>query len=41
VLVQFLMVFKWFPRLRPAGDPAYRTPGSTLRGLDRLPLRLD
>ena len=27
-----------FPRLRPAGDPAYRTPGSTLRGLDRLPL---
>jgi cytochrome P450 len=30
-----------FPRLRPAGDPAYRTPGSTLRGLDRLPLRLD
>lgn len=30
-----------FPRLRPAGDLAYRTPGSTLRGLDRLPLRLD
>jgi cytochrome P450 len=30
-----------FPRLRPAGEPAYRTPGSTLRGLDRLPLRLD
>ncbi|HEX4093695.1 MAG TPA: cytochrome P450 [Trebonia sp.] len=29
-----------FPRLRPAGDPAYRTPGSTLRGLDRLPLAL-
>jgi cytochrome P450 len=29
-----------FPRLRPAGDPAYRTPGSTLRGLDRLPLTL-
>lgn len=29
-----------FPRMRPAGDPAYRTPGSTLRGLDRLPLTL-
>ena len=29
-----------FPRLRSAGDPAYRTPGSTLRGLDRLPLTL-
>jgi cytochrome P450 len=29
-----------FPCLRPDGDPAYRTPGSTLRGLDRLPLTL-
>jgi cytochrome P450 len=29
-----------FPRMRPAGDPVYRTPGSTLRGLDCLPLTL-
>jgi cytochrome P450 len=29
-----------FPDMRPAGDPVYREPGSTLRGLDRLPLRL-
>ena len=29
-----------FPCLHPAGQPSYRTPGSTLRGLDRLPLTL-
>jgi cytochrome P450 len=29
-----------FPRIQPTGDPKYRTPGSTLRGLDRLPLTL-
>jgi cytochrome P450 len=36
----FPRLLQRFPRLRPAGDPAYRTPGSTLRGLDRLPLTL-
>jgi cytochrome P450 len=29
-----------FPRMRMAGEPAYREPGSTLRGLDTLPLIL-
>jgi cytochrome P450 len=30
-----------FPAMRPAGEPVYREPGSTLRGLDRLPLLLN
>ena len=30
-----------FPRLRLAGPPVYRSPGSTLRGLESLPLYLE
>jgi cytochrome P450 len=39
--ILFPRLLRRFPRMRPAGDPVYRTPGSTLRGLDRLPLTLD
>jgi cytochrome P450 len=38
--IVFPRLLRRFPRLRPAGDPAYRAPGTTLRGLDRLPLTL-
>jgi cytochrome P450 len=38
--ILFPRLLRRFPRMRPAGDPVYRTPGSTLRGLDRLPLTL-
>jgi cytochrome P450 len=38
--VLFPRLLDRFPRIQPAGDPEYRTPGSTLRGLDRLPLTL-
>jgi len=30
-----------FPRMRLAGPPVYRAPGSTLRGLESLPLYLE
>jgi len=39
--ILFPRLLRRFPRMRPAGDPVYRTPGSTLRGLNRLPLTLD
>jgi cytochrome P450 len=38
--ILFPQLLRRFPRMRPAGDPLYRTPGSTLRGLDSLPLTL-
>jgi cytochrome P450 len=38
--ILFPRLLRRFPGMRPAGDPVYRTPGSTLRGLDRLPLTL-
>jgi cytochrome P450 len=38
--ILFPRLLRRFPRMRPADDPVYRTPGSTLRGLDRLPLTL-
>ena len=38
--ILFPLLLRRFPGMRPAGDPVYRTPGSTLRGLDRLPLTL-
>ncbi len=38
--VLFPRLLRRFPGLRQAGEPVYRAPGSTLRGLDRLPLQL-
>jgi cytochrome P450 len=38
--ILFPRLLRRFPAMRPAGDPVYREPGSTLRGLDSLPLRL-
>jgi cytochrome P450 len=39
--ILFPRLLRRFPAMRLAGQPAYREPGSTLRGLDRLPLTLD
>ena len=39
--VLFPRLLRRFPGLRQAGPPVYRAPGSTLRGLDYLPLFLD
>ncbi len=39
--VLFPRLLRRFPGLRLAGPPVYRSPGSTLRGLDCLPLYLD
>jgi cytochrome P450 len=36
----FPRLLRRYPGLRLAGEPAYRSPGSTLRGLDRLPVYL-
>jgi cytochrome P450 len=36
--ILFPRLLRRFPAMRPAGEPAYREPGSTLRGLERLPL---
>jgi cytochrome P450 len=38
--ILFPRLLSRFPGLRLAGEPVYREPGSTLRGLERLPLRL-
>jgi cytochrome P450 len=38
--ILFPRLLRRFPRMCPAGQPAYREPGSTLRGLERLPLTL-
>jgi cytochrome P450 len=38
--VLFPRLLRRFPGLRQAGEAVYRAPGSTLRGLDRLPLQL-
>ena len=38
-LVQKLV--RRFPSMRRAGPPVYRSPGSTLRGLESLPLYLE
>jgi cytochrome P450 len=38
--ILFPRLLRRFPGMRPAGEPAYREPGSTLRGLERLPLTL-
>ncbi|MGD0239520.1 MAG: cytochrome P450 [Streptosporangiaceae bacterium] len=37
----FPRLLRRFPRLRLAGRPAYRSPGSTLRGLESLPVYLE
>jgi cytochrome P450 len=39
--VLFPRLLRRFPGLRQAGEAVYRAPGSTLRGLDRLPLQLE
>jgi cytochrome P450 len=39
--VLFPRLLRRFPGLRLAGPPVYRSPGSTLRGLDSLPLYLE
>jgi len=39
--VLFPRLLRRFPGLRQAGPPVYRAPGSTLRGLDHLPLLLE
>ena len=39
--VLFPRLLRRFPGLRLAGPPVYRSPGSTLRGLESLPLYLD
>jgi cytochrome P450 len=36
--ILFPRLLRRFPAMRPAGEPVYREPGSTLRGLDSLPL---
>lgn len=38
--ILFPRLLRRFPRMQLAGEPAYRQPGSTLRGLDTLPLML-
>jgi len=38
--ILFPRLLRRFPRMQLAGEPAYREPGSTLRGLDTLPLAL-
>ncbi len=38
--VLFPRLLRRYPGLRLAGEPVYRSPGSTLRGLDHLPLHL-
>jgi cytochrome P450 len=38
--ILFPRLLRRFPAMRAAGDPVYREPGSTLRGLDHLPLLL-
>jgi cytochrome P450 len=38
--ILFPQLLRRFPKMRLAGDPVYRTPGSTLRGLDSLPITL-
>jgi cytochrome P450 len=38
--ILFPRLLRRFPAMRLAGDPVYREPGSTLRGLDSLPLVL-
>jgi len=37
----FPRLLRRFPRMRLAGPPVYRSPGSTLRGLESLPLYLE
>ena len=37
----FPRLLRRFPGLRLAGPPVYRSPGSTLRGLESLPLYLE
>ena len=37
----FPRLLRRFPRMRLAGPPVYRAPGSTLRGLESLPLYLE
>jgi cytochrome P450 len=39
--VLFPRLLRRFPGLRLAGPPVYRSPGSTLRGLESLPLHLE
>jgi cytochrome P450 len=39
--VLFPRLLRRFPGLRLAGEPVYRSPGSTLRGLEYLPLYLE
>jgi cytochrome P450 len=39
--VLFPRLLRRFPALRLAGPPVYRSPGSTLRGLESLPLYLE
>ena len=39
--ILFPRLLRRFPAMRPAGEPVYREPGSTLRGLERLPLTLE
>jgi cytochrome P450 len=39
--VLFGRLLRRFPGLRLAGPPVYRAPGSTLRGLESLPLYLE
>jgi cytochrome P450 len=38
--ILFPRLLRRFPGMRLAGEPVYREPGSTLRGLERLPLKL-
>jgi cytochrome P450 len=38
--ILFPRLLRAFPSMRTGGEPEYREPGSTLRGLDRLPLIL-
>jgi cytochrome P450 len=38
--ILFPRLLRRFPAMRPAGEPVYREPGSTLRGLECLPLTL-
>jgi len=38
--ILFPRMLRRFPAMRPAGEAVYREPGSTLRGLERLPLTL-
>jgi cytochrome P450 len=38
--ILFPLLLRRFPAMRLAGEPVYREPGSTLRGLDYLPLTL-